>query len=617
MFFKKKKKEEALTKINIEKLSIHSEIDDNVTPFSQVVMPDALLEHKDYMYLGNEHYIRTFAISLYPSEVEVGWLNELFTVSDLDVTVYNTAIANDLVRKKLTSKSVKLQSQYNMYKEKGDITMLPQLQEAVQDIENERYQIQTNKDKMFYTTIILKLHAESLDQLEHKTLAVKDILAKKYVEIKTLSLRQLEGLQCSLPIGHTPLKGFDRNMTSYGLSTMFPISNPSVTHDDGMHLGKNYFTGAPVLLNPFSKELLNPHIGVFGMTGSGKSVCLKSMSNKAVGALGFKGAIIDPEGEYENTVALMGGTYITLRTGEESGINLFDIDVDITDKGIEFISINDKAIEIKALLSAITRNSMQRPLTAIEQALVEKAVTDTYTTFGINSRPDSLYMQQSKSIDGSFLVGKIKKVLPTLSDFAKELSKYANAKDLETILSPYLKGGSMGMFDCQSNIPTEYDEIAFNLSEVNDEFTKFYCSFVLFGWLWQNFALKYRSMEKFILFDETWVFLKYPESANFLATVARRGRKYKTALWFASQFLQEFLASDEGLAIINSCSTQILLRQSPSVAKQAIKYFDLADGAADLLKTFSSGECIFNLQNYVTAITIEPIDYEWEHIITG
>jgi len=138
----------------------------------------------------------------------------------------------------------------------------------------------------------------------------------------------------------------------------------------------------------------------------------------------------------------------------------------------------------------------------------------------------------------------------------------------------------------------------------------------LFGWLWQNFALKYRKVEKFILFDETWVFLKYPESANFLATIARRGRKYKTALWYASQFLNEFLSSDDGIAILNSCSTHIMLRQLPKVAEEVVKYFDLADGAAELLKTFGKGECILNLQSFVTAIRIIPLNYEWDYIVT-
>lgn len=615
---KEKKKDIKNSKIKVDKLYLHSDIEDNVTPYKQAMMPEVLLEYKDYMYLGAEHYLRTFALSLYPSEVQIGWLDELFNVADIDITVYNTSVPNDLVRKKLTKKSVKLQSQYSQYKENGDITMLPQLQEAIQDIEDERYKIQTNKDKMFYSTIIIKLHAKNLEQLNNKTLAIKDILAKRYAEVKTLSLRQLEGLQCSLPIGHTPLKGFDRNMTSYGVSTLFPISNPSVTHDDGIFLGKNYFKNSPVFLNPFSEELATPHVGVFGMSGSGKSVCLKSMANKAIGAMNMRGAIIDPEGEYENSIKnLMGGSYLTLRTGQESGINLFEIDVDIDDKGVEFVPINDKIIEIKALLSAITRFSMQRPLTAVEQALVERAVISTYNNFGINGHVNSLYVQQQKQVDGKFLVGKVKKQLPTLTNFYNEIKKYENAQELAVIITPYLKGNSMGMFDCESAVPLDINLIGFNLSAINDEFTKFYCSFVLFGWLWQNFALKYRDCEKFILFDETWMFLKYPESATFLATVARRGRKYKTALWYASQFLGEFLVSEEGLAILNSCSTHIFLKQLPSVSKQVVKQFDLADGATELLKTFGKGECIFSLQGFVTAIKVTPIPYEWDYITTG
>ena len=41
------------------------------------------------------------------------------------------------------------------------------------------------------------------------------------------------------------------------------------------------------------------------------------------------------------------------------------------------------------------------------------------------------------------------------------------------------------------------------------------------------------------------LFLKYKESADFLATVARRGRKYNTPLLIGSQFIDEFINCEE------------------------------------------------------------------------
>ena len=101
------------------------------------------------------------------------------------------------------------------------------------------------------------------------------------------------------------------------------------------------------------------------------------------------------------------------------------------------------------------------------------------------------------------------------------------------------------MFDCESKILSSEDIICFDMSEVKDEFTKLYSSFVILTWVWQKYVLKNREKKKLIICDEAWLFLKYKESADFLATVARRGRKYNTPLLIGSQFIDEFINCEE------------------------------------------------------------------------
>ena len=70
---------------------------------------------------------------------------------------------------------------------------------------------------------------------------------------------------------------------------------------------------------------------------------------------------------------------------------------------------------------------------------------------------------------------------------------------------------------------------------------KLYSSVVVLNWAWQKFVLKNKDKNKIINCDEGWYFLKYKEAANFLADVGRRGRKYHTALYIGSQFIDEFI----------------------------------------------------------------------------
>ena len=62
-------------------------------------------------------------------------------------------------------------------------------------------------------------------------------------------------------------------------------------------------------------------------------------------------------------------------------------------------------------------------------------------------------------------IGKIPKKMPTLSDFQRKLKERGNCDELANILVPFLKGNSLGMFDCESKILSSEDIICFDMSE--------------------------------------------------------------------------------------------------------------------------------------------------------
>ena len=71
-------------------------------------------------------------------------------------------------------------------------------------------------------------------------------------------------------------------MTADGLATMFPISNSNQeSSPEGVVIGRNYFTGLPVYLDTFSKDLANPHLCILGESGAGKSAGIYILSRRA------------------------------------------------------------------------------------------------------------------------------------------------------------------------------------------------------------------------------------------------------------------------------------------------------------------------------------------------
>ena len=242
---------------------------------------------------------------------------------------------------------------------------------------------------------------------------------------------------------------------------------------------------------------------------------------------------------------MLGGKVIKIRQGESSGINPFELEPDI--KGNKpFLNILDKVAEIRALLGTICRNYQGRTLNATEITEIEVIVNQLYAEKGITCDVNSLYEKKSGRLDnGKFAIGKQPKKMPTLSDFQKKLEERNKCTELAELLVPFLKGNSLGIFDCESRINSETDIVSFDMSEIKDEFTKLYASFVILTWVWQKFVLKNKDKKKIIVCDEAWLFLKYEESADFLVNVARRGRKYNVPLFICSQFIDEFLNSEQ------------------------------------------------------------------------
>lgn len=211
--------------------------------------------------------------------------------------------------------------------------------------------------------------------------------------------------------------------------------------------------------------------------------------------LGCGAFFIDVEGEYANLTKMLGGKVIKIEQGKSVGLNIFEIEPD-TKGNKQFISILDKVAEIRGLLGTICRN-YGRSLTGAENTEIEIVVNQLYAEKGITSDVNSLFEKKGGKLDnGKYAIGRIPKKMPTLTDFQKKLKERKNCIELANILVPFLKGNSLGMFDCESKILSSEDIICFDMSEVKDEFTKLYSSYVILTWVWQKYVLKNRDKKR-------------------------------------------------------------------------------------------------------------------------
>ena len=186
----------------------------NVTKISDLLLPDELQEKADYLKLGNNKFSRIFVMTIYPEQTWVSWLDDLFAIGNINISVKIEPSINGSVINQLTRKLVQAQSEYMTYSHQGNILHLPELEKQINDLEDLRMLIQTNQDKLFYVTIFISLNAESLVDLNEKTKILESELNQKAAMIRTLTFRQTEGYKTILPINEYPIRNYEKNMVA-------------------------------------------------------------------------------------------------------------------------------------------------------------------------------------------------------------------------------------------------------------------------------------------------------------------------------------------------------------------------------------------------------------------
>lgn len=87
----------------------------NVPVITDLFLPDTLQERKDYLCLGYNKYSRIFVITVYPEQTWVSWLDDLFNIGNINISIKVEPASNGTVINQLTKKLVQSQSEYATY----------------------------------------------------------------------------------------------------------------------------------------------------------------------------------------------------------------------------------------------------------------------------------------------------------------------------------------------------------------------------------------------------------------------------------------------------------------------------------------------------------------------
>ncbi|MBX4206528.1 DUF87 domain-containing protein, partial [Candidatus Parcubacteria bacterium] len=375
--------------------------------------------------------------------------------------------------------------------------------------------------------------------------------------------QQEQGFKSTLPLG-TDLLEVHSKLNSSPLSSLFPFTSFDLTSDKGILYGINRHNSSLILFDRFSLE--NYNSVTFAKAGAGKSYATKLEILRTL-MFDTEVLVIDPEREYEYMAEATGGRYFKISLNSEHHINPFDLPpVGAGESAANVLRSN--IINLVGLFRL-----MMGGLTAEEDALIDRAITETYALKDISPDADFTAIEP-----------------PLMSDFELVLSGMEGGESLAQRLSKYTKGTWAGFINRPTNVDINKKFVVFSLRDMEDEL-KPIAMYIVTHYIWN--AIRKDLKKRLLVIDEAWWMMKSEDTASFLMGLVKRGRKYFLGVATITQDVGDFLKSPYGVPIITNSSIQILLKQSPATIDELQKTFNLTDEEKFLLLESDVGEGIF------------------------
>ncbi|HEX5774471.1 MAG TPA: DUF87 domain-containing protein [Candidatus Paceibacterota bacterium] len=552
---------------------------------ADAIAPAALKVGAREIALG-EKFSRSFYTIAYPRFLADGWFMPIVNLDRvLDVGIFVHPLETGQALRGFQRKVAEVESQIADREAKG-LVRDPMLDTAYQDLEQLRDQLQQAQERLFDVGLYVTLYGDSKEELDKVEGEVRGILDAKLVYTKPALFQQEQGFRSTLPLAVDEL-AVNTKLNSSPLSSIFPFVSFDLTSDRGILYGINRHNASLILFDRFSLE--NYNSVVFAKSGSGKSYAVKLEILRSL-MFDTDVIVIDPEREYEYLAEATGGRTFNISLSSEHHINPFDLPPVKEDEEPADI-LRSNIINLVGLFRI-----MLGGLTPEEDAIIDRAITETYALKDITGDNDFTGMES-----------------PLLSDFENVLSGMEGSESLVTRLSKYTHGTWSGFINQPTNIDINKQFIVFSVRDMEDEL-KPVAMYIITHYIWN--AVRHELKKRLLVIDEAWWMMKSEDTASFLYSLAKRGRKYYLGVATITQDVEDFLRSPYGRPILTNSSLQLLLKQSPTTIDVLQETFNLTNEEKYLLLESGVGEGLFFAGLKHVAIKIVA-SYTEDQIITS
>lgn len=550
-----------------------------------LIAPAGLKIDSNYLQIGKK-YARTIFVFTYPQTLTSGWLAKIINIDqETNVSLFIHPAETNIALKKLTKKTAQVQSQISLQEEKGKVRN-PKLEAALENIEQLRTDLQQGSGKLFKFGLYITFFTDDLKQLDEIENEIRAILENQMIYAKPAVFQQEQGLISTLPLESDKLM-IHNNFDTQSLSASFPFMSSDLTDNKGILYGINRHNNSLILFDRFSME--NANAVVFAKSGSGKSYAVKLEVLRSL-MQDTEVIIIDPEKEYKYLAETVGGTFVDISISSPHHLNPFDLPIPGQDEKPADI-LRNSVINLVGLLRI-----MLSGLTPEEDAIIDKALTETYATKDITPESDF------SKIDP-----------PLMQDLYTVLKGMTGTESLVTRLEKFISGSYASLFNQPTNIELDKKLVVFSIRDMEKELQPL-AMYIILRYIWN--IIRSERKKRMMVVDEAWVMMQNEDAASFLFGIAKRCRKYYLGLTTITQDVTDFMKSKYGKSIITNSSIQLLLKQSPAAIDIVKETFNLTDQEKFMLLESVVGEGIFFAGTKHVAIKVIA-SYTEDQIITS
>jgi hypothetical protein len=504
--------------------------------------------------------------------------------------------------------------------------------------------------RLYTVGLSITLHAPDPAVLAARVEEVRTLAAGLLLDARPATYRALPAWITSLALGVDRL-GQQRSFDTDALAAMFPMASAdlpaptapgsgaagsgpagsgaalSAAPPAGVLYGYNLGSRSLVFWDRFACD--NYNAVVLGRSGAGKSYLVKLELLRSL-YRGIHAHVIDPDDEYTRLAHAVGATII--RPGAP-GVYLNPLDLPLSRRRQDGTrtaprdALTRRALFLHTFLDVLltTTAGNGQPggqknagLSAVERAVLDTAITATYTRAGITddpttwTRPAPLLIDlratlhdlaNPRSGDTEHLnhtAGTAESTAasttassaasPAASPVASAAARDAAAR-LAAVLHPFTAGAFRELFSGPTTSRADSHLVVWALRDLPETLRPIGTLLTLDA-IWAQVTDPTDRMPRLVVVDEAWLLMQQPAGAAFLLRAAKSGRKHWAGLTIATQDTADLLSSDLGRAVVANAATQILLRQAPQAIDTVTATFGLSAGERALLLAADRGQAL-------------------------